>query len=464
MANLDFKPPMEQQANRLNQLLYTLARAYLQRGQFSEAYEKLKQLLQLENENTEFLLDAAIAGLALNDVSEPALALYQKALEFNPASKALRLNLVDFFLKQQLLNPFAVELCESMLEQSPANEPQLRQFLKQGYAALGMVEKAQAEELRAIFAGRNTEAIRAYVEKFWWEGKFAEAHAVLQNAPAGNGAADYLQRELALTHAYEALTSPHLKTDARLAESILAALSRLVPAEAFLDWRDYVLLRHTLPAPAVQLWWKNAKRDELPFELNNSPLKHVLARTANRELELKSFDAAEVFELLPPQDGEPSEAAPWPGAIFMLAQISSPSGNPVPPRLIDLLRSHLQQLQQTHVRGTGACVMSFTNEALPHVRAMVEFMQSLEDYNAAAPEAERVFLSCVLRVQPLTAEGVSQSLLAALVETSHLLHTCAASANAESGAGLLWLEGPSRSLHASDRSFLYKRLWVGRKA
>lgn len=31
------------------------------------------------------------------------------------------------------------------------------------------------------------------------------------------------------------------------------------------------------------------------------------------------------------------------------------------------------------------------------------------------------------------------------------------------GEGLLWLDAPSRSLHASDRSFLYKRLWVGRK-
>lgn len=30
------------------------------------------------------------------------------------------------------------------------------------------------------------------------------------------------------------------------------------------------------------------------------------------------------------------------------------------------------------------------------------------------------------------------------------------------GAGLRWLDGPSRSLHAADRSFLYRRLWVGR--
>lgn len=31
------------------------------------------------------------------------------------------------------------------------------------------------------------------------------------------------------------------------------------------------------------------------------------------------------------------------------------------------------------------------------------------------------------------------------------------------GEGIDWLEGPSRSLHASDRSFLYRRLWVGRR-
>lgn len=31
------------------------------------------------------------------------------------------------------------------------------------------------------------------------------------------------------------------------------------------------------------------------------------------------------------------------------------------------------------------------------------------------------------------------------------------------GEGLRWLDAPSRSLHASDRSFLYQRLWVGSK-
>lgn len=32
------------------------------------------------------------------------------------------------------------------------------------------------------------------------------------------------------------------------------------------------------------------------------------------------------------------------------------------------------------------------------------------------------------------------------------------------GDGLRWLDGPSRSLHATDRSFLYRRLWLGRRA
>lgn len=431
MANLDFKPPMEQQANRLNQLLYTLARAYLQRGQFSEAYEKLKQLIQLENENTEFLLDAAIAGLALNDVSEPALALYQRALEYNPASKALRLNLTDFFLKHQLLSPFAVELCESMLEQGSANEPQLRQFLRHGYEALGMVEKARAEELRAIFTSRNSAAIRSFVEKFWWEGKFAEAHLVLKNAPAINGAADYLQRESALTHAYEALNAPQVKPDARMVENILTTLASLTPASAFLDWRDYLLLRATLDPTSVQQWRKSVRRETLPFTVATSPLQHVLTE----ELELKKFAPTELLALLPQKEDEPTAAASWPGAMIMLAQITSPSQSVVPPRLGELLGSHLRQLPQTLVRVTGTCVIGFVMETLSVVRAMVEFMQSLEDYNAAAPEPERVFLSCILRV-----ETEAQSLLAGLVESSHLLQTCAASANAESGAGMLWLQ------------------------
>ncbi len=453
MPNFDFKPPVEQQANRLNQLLYTLARAYLQRGQFAEAYEKLKQLIQLENENDEFLLDAAIAGLALNDFSEPALTLYQRALEFNPASKALRLNLVDFFLKHRIVNPFAVEVCESIVEQNPANEPQLRQFLRHCYEVTGMVDKALAEERRAIFTSRDVQAIRAYMEKYWWEAKFSEAYAALQSVPQVNGAAAYLNRELALTHAYEALGAPHAHLEPRAIENMLCALARLAPADSFLDWRDYLLLRHTLHAKSVQQWWKTAKRDELPFNLDEAPLKNFLNLNTGaqpQELELKGFEIArEVLGVLnTPEAGAPQDEpaqAQWQG--FMLAQILSPGNYPIPPRLVNLLSSHLQQLPQTAVRVTGNCVISFVPEALPHLRAMIDFMQSLEDYNAAAPETERVFLSSVLRMQPIPQTGAARDLLKALVETSHLLRMGEAAAPAEGGAGVLFL-------HAEEEAFV----------
>ncbi len=457
MPNLDFKPPMEQQANRLNQLLYTLARAYLQRGQFSEAYDKLKQLIQLEEDNTEFLLDAAVAGLALNDVSEAALALYQRALEFNPGSKALRLNLVDFFLKHRIVTPFAIEVCESLVEQAPSNEPQLRQFLRHCYEVSGMVDKAELEERRAIFASRNAEAIRAYVEKFWWEGKFAEAYAALQSAPQVNGAAGYLNRELALTYAYETLNTPNAQPETHVVECMLATLAKLTPASSFLDWRDYLVLRQALQPQAVQHWWKSAKRDELPFDLADSPLKNIFSLDTNARpqvLELKGFEvASEVLALLSlPEAGQAeSESAPasWQGV--MLAQIISPSHNAIPPRLLNLLSTHLQQLPKSAVRLSGHCVVSLVSEVMPHIRAMVDFMQSLEDYNAAAPEAERVLLSSVMRVQPIPRESATPASLAALVEMSHLLRVEETSAATEGGAGMLWLQTDEKN-HAELKS------------
>ncbi|MGH7456460.1 MAG: tetratricopeptide repeat protein, partial [bacterium] len=62
------------QLNRVHQLLHTLGRAYLQKEQYAEAFDKFKQLLTLEPENPEILLDAAIAALGSDDVSSQALA------------------------------------------------------------------------------------------------------------------------------------------------------------------------------------------------------------------------------------------------------------------------------------------------------------------------------------------------------------------------------------------------------
>ena len=159
------------QPKRLHQLLHTLGRAYLQKEQYAEAFDKFNQLLAMEPNNPEFLLDAAIAALGVNDVSPPTLALYEKAVAQNPDTAALKLGLASLFAHQNLTTPFAIALCESAVELAPANEQQIRLYLKNYYENAGLLDKARAEEQKAIFNTRDSKAIRAYHEKLWWDGQ-----------------------------------------------------------------------------------------------------------------------------------------------------------------------------------------------------------------------------------------------------------------------------------------------------
>ena len=117
---IESKTSVEQPVNRLNQLLYTLAKAYLQRGQYLEAYDKLRQLLRLDPDNSEIMVDAAVAALGLNEASSEALGLYERVLAQNPEARALKFNITDLLVQRRVSSPFAISLCEEVVEQAPA--------------------------------------------------------------------------------------------------------------------------------------------------------------------------------------------------------------------------------------------------------------------------------------------------------------------------------------------------------
>src|SRR5262245_17846118 len=254
MSMLESKTSVEQPVNRLNQLLYTLAKAYLQRGQYLEAYDKLRQLLRLDPDNAEIMVDAAVAALGLNEASSEALGLYEKVLAQNPEARTLKFNITDLLVQRRVSSPFAISLCEEVVEQAPANEAQIRHFLKQFYEANGMIDKALAEERRALFASRDRKAIRQYLDKLWWEGNFAAAHQVLLAVPRVNGAQQELLRETAVTFAYELLAQGTVHNELQALDAMLSTLPQLTPAQSALDWHDTLLLRWSLQHADVKSW------------------------------------------------------------------------------------------------------------------------------------------------------------------------------------------------------------------
>jgi len=417
-------PHIEQAApaNRLQQLLYTLGRAYLQKEQYAEAFEKFKQLMAMDGDNSDILLDTAIAALGLNDASAATLELYEKAVARNPDSSALKFGLAALFVHQNINTPFAIELCQSVADLAPANEHQIRLFLKKHYEAAGLLDKAKAEEQKAIFNSRDAKAIRAFLEKLWWDEKFSEALTALQAAPKANGNLGYITRELAVTHAYEALAAGKRLENFDTIKTILAAAPNLVPAESIADLRDYLILRLSLLIGDLQSQPQKSNGEEIfavtPFNLQEELLA-PLHKPAGWQSEQE------------PANGE------WRG--FLLAQVLKYDGNEVPERLRHLLHTHLAELPNTILRLSETNVISIASDPALQIRAMVDFMQSLEDYNAAVPEADRVMLIGGLQMTPQPCINADRETLTALVEAVHLLRLAEQYVTPESGVGTLLL-------------------------
>jgi tetratricopeptide (TPR) repeat protein len=422
-------PTVEQAtaANRLQQLLYTLGRAYLQKEQYAEAFDKLKQLLEMDADNADILLDTAIAALGLNEVSAPTLALYEKALARNPDSAALRFGLASLFAHKNITTPFAIALCQSVAEAGPANEQQIRFFLKKYYEDAGQFDKARAEEQRAVFSGNDAKSIRTFLEKLWWDGNFSEARSALQSAPKVNGHLESLTRELAVTHAYETLATSQSAGRIENLETIKTMLDAgpsLQLAASMADLRDYLVLRLSL-LPAASGGGDSpqpAKGEKIfaaaPFNLH----EEVLNRLNKPEGQ---------------QDDQEPASGEWRG--FLVAQVFKYDGNEVPERLCNLLSTHLAELPNSIVRLCGTSVISLSANPMRQIRAIIDFMQSLEDYNAAVSEADRVMVAGGLQAVPPSQPVGGRETLAALVEATHLFRLAEQYLTPESGVGTLLL-------------------------
>ncbi len=413
-------PTVEQATptNRLQQLLYTLGRAYLQKEQYAEAFDKFKQLLALDTDNAELLLDTAIAALGLNDASAPTLDLYEKAVRSNPDSSALKFGLASLFVHQNIVTPFAVELCQNVAELAPPNEQQIRLFLKKYYEAAGWHDKARAEEQRAIFHSNDRQAIRVFLEKLWWDGQFDEAMKALQSAPRLNGNVAPLARETAMTHAYAALTAGKRVESVEAIQTIGEAAAALAPATDMMDLRDYLVMRLSLLLDNDKT--SKPKRDDTVFAAKPFRLAEEILRPLS-----KSPGAPETVT------GE------WRG--FLLVQMFQANGGEVPERLRELLSTHLAELPKTILLASGTCLICLATDPSAQIRAMVDFIQSLEDYNTAVPEAERILLAGGLQVAPHAGGEGDLTTLTALVEATHLMRFAEQSLTPETGVGTLLL-------------------------
>ncbi|RME01772.1 MAG: hypothetical protein D6814_00870, partial [Calditrichaeota bacterium] len=263
-----------QQQRRISQILRQLGRAYLERHQFSEAFEKFQQLAELEPENPETLMDLAMAAIGLKDISDEAQAIYHKALHLNPESEALKVGLATLFMQQEVQTDFSVDICEQALKFSPPNSPKLHEFLSTCYESRGAAEKARVHRTLLLLNQKRPDEIYQYFEDLWLNGHFETAMELLQNSH--NGALENSDLYAALTQAYQLLQSKATSSDSQTVNLLLSACDTLQPGASFLNLHQYMLLKAAIPEKIEEPRPEHTDdTDEYQFILEEIPLDEV---------------------------------------------------------------------------------------------------------------------------------------------------------------------------------------------
>jgi hypothetical protein len=98
------------------------------------------------------------------------------------------------------------------------------------------------------------------------------------------------------------------------------------------------------------------------------------------------------------------------------------------------------------LRLSGISLLSLAPDPSLQIRAMVDFMQSLEDYNSAVQQADRVMLTGGLQVTSQSCKNDDRETLAALVDAAHLLRLAEQYVTPETGVGTLLLHSDDAEL------------------
>ncbi len=392
------------QQTKIQQILLTLGKAYLERRQYNEAYEKFRQLLELGEESPENLLLAAFSAIGSLNVTEEAQQIYEKAFKLNPDSKALKIGLATLFMQNKITTPFAIQICQEALACAPENETRLRLFLKQYYESIGEEDRAHLEEQKAILKSRDKAKVRAYLENLWKQKKFEEAESAIDSVRNENGNESILSIELALTHAYRLIDQNNKAGDEEILNVILNGLSQISMNRSLADLRDYLTLRYCIPPQENSEIKISPQVQEFEFILGNVSLvdyfNNLKFKNQNDVQRLfKRFDLTEEIllnlpDLMNGKDGEEIKLEAWQAILFL--QLHLPDQENLKTKMIELVSNYLRSVDKTVVRFAGTGLLSLTTNIKSLLSTTVEIMQKIEEYNSAVNESDRVSLAAAL--------------------------------------------------------------------
>jgi tetratricopeptide (TPR) repeat protein len=448
-----------QQQDRIQQLLERLGKAYLERQDYAEAYDKFAQLLEIDPENQSYLLNTSIASIGIGRVSQSALELYEKAIDKNRASNALKIGLATLFMQNNVSSPFAAQVCEAAarITPPPPNSHKIRLFLKNLYEETGDTEKLNRIEHEVVFSTQNLETIRSYLEGLWWEGKFSEAETAIKNAPNLNGAAHELTAELLLTNAYRHYLKQSTVADPIVQEQIYSKLGNLNFLESLSALRNYLLLRAILPTASSDTSEAKKEIEEYEFILGDISLDEIFntldQKPENKEKKqiLGEFNfSQEILQAAERPFGDNVKDCKFSYDLHSILFLQAKTQNEIalPSKLIDLISMQLCKQPDAIVRQFGAGYLSLAKNPLEQIETLIELLRHLDDYNLAMPAEERIIFVAAFSIFNKKQNALNEkTYLNELVKALHFMRFAEKSVqNNASAEGVVFLQADEKEL------------------
>ena len=424
--------------DRIQQLLLALGKAYLERHQYREAFDKLKTLLELRPDDSEIALNVAVAAMGADDVSEPTLQLYEHAVALNPDSRSLVTALEALFSRQHLETPLAAEI-----RQKASNFSLPQKHLEAHREPAPVPPVSETVQNRIL-----------HLENLWWQGQFDEALEFLNNSDK-NAAAFAL--ELALTHAYQLVSNKQTAENGETLSILLAGLETLTPASSLTDLRHYLTLRLCLVERARKPTKESPDFEEYKFILGLIPMEEYFSKFTNG-VRQKPFAQEEFHlqkELLDPlhkaQGWHAHREKPhknWQSFLFAKLHIHENAD----PKLFDLITTQLAEIPDSLLRHAVTGYISLAADPQQQISALIGLLQSLDDYNRSALNNSQITLAAGIVIAADEPDRKNNlHVLQHLVNAAHLLRL-AEQRSGKQGRGVLLMQADESFCRHAQKS------------
>ena len=167
--------------NKVQQLLNTLGKAYLEKGNYQGAVEKLEKALELGVADRTSYRCLCKAYLHMGRRDKTAIDVYERVLRYEPNNKELCQILAEHYLKEGRDDESAVEVYRRALSNDPSQKFILLKILEIDFKK-GDYENAINRAQEAVREGRAMpEALSMYLRICWQIDAYSETVRFLEN-------------------------------------------------------------------------------------------------------------------------------------------------------------------------------------------------------------------------------------------------------------------------------------------